>query len=274
MPDKTILAAAGVDVGTEYVKAVVVAEDGHVLGRAVLPARGYFQACAYEVLAAALDDAQVAEADLSAIGATGFAMNSLPRATLTATEASCHAVGAFHHFGRPMTLVDIGGRDARVIHVDEAGHRVDSCGVRRCATGLGNFLMFAARHLDVSSSRLQELAAAAERGVPVTSYCSVFSASEVLERLRDGAGLEEVARGCMDSIAERIVEIGGFRDPLVACGGVVEYFPSVVEAFQELAGMPVHTVPEPIYTGALGAALKVLAMSPSHDAGALKEQIR
>lgn len=66
--------------------------------------------------------------------------------------------------------------------------------------------------------------------------------------------------------------MGGFRDPLVACGGVVEYFPSVVEAFQTLAGMPVHTVPEPIYTGALGAALKVLAMSTSHGAGALKEK--
>ena len=45
--------AAGVDVGTECVKAAIATVDGRVIGRAVMPTRGYFQACVYEVLAAA-----------------------------------------------------------------------------------------------------------------------------------------------------------------------------------------------------------------------------
>jgi predicted CoA-substrate-specific enzyme activase len=254
--------AAGVDVGTECVKATVATEDGRVIGRAVMPTRGYFQTCVHEVLAAALDDAQRREEELAGIGATGFGLECVPGATLTAGEAACHALGAFQHVGHAMTLVNIGGRDPHVIAVDNEGRRTAARGARRCAVGIGSFLMFAARHLDVSPTRLQELASAAGgRSARVSSYCSVFSASEVLERLREGATREEIAHGCMHSIAERIIEIGGFEDPVVICGGVAEYFPGVLGALQEQSGLKVQAVPDPIFTAAHGAALRVFRPS-------------
>jgi len=258
MFDRESRIAAGVDVGTECVKAVVASEDGRVLGRAVTPARGYFQACAYEALTAAREDAQIDADAIEAIGATGFGMDCVADASLRAGNGACHAFGAFQHVSRAMTLVDIGGRDPHVIRVDDLGRRTDARGARRCALGIGSFLMFTARHLDVPPGRLQELAAAAERSVSVSSYCSVFSATEVLERLRDGATREEVALGCIRSVAERIVEIGGFQPPLYVCGGVVEYFPGVVLTLESLAGVSVQVVPEPMYTAAVGVALLTL----------------
>jgi predicted CoA-substrate-specific enzyme activase len=250
--------AAGVDVGTECVKAVIVRADERVIGRAVVPTRGYFQACVYEVLAAALDDAQRTEGDLAGIGATGFGMDCVPNATLTATEAACHARGAYHHAGQRMTLINIGGRDPHLIQVDVDGRRVDARNVRRCAVGVGSFLMFTARHLDVTATRLQELASAAVQPAVISSYCSVFSATGVLERLREGATREDVALGCMRSIAERIVELGAFESPVYVCGGVAEYFPGVLREMEVLSGVPVKAIPDPIFTGALGAALKVV----------------
>ena len=255
--------AAGVDVGTEYVKAVVLAAEGRVLGRAVIPTRGYFQACAYEALHAALQDADAQFDDLTGIGATGFAMNCVPQLTHTATESSCHALGAYHHFGHAMTLVNIGGRQPEVITVDESGRRTGTRAARGCAVGVGSFLMFAARHLDVSPVRLDELAsAAAGHAAPVSSYCSVFSATAVLERLREGAVREEVALGCIVSIAERVAEIGGFDAPIVVSGGVAEYFPGVMRALEALTGRQVITMPDPIFAGALGAALLVFRSPP------------
>lgn len=258
MPDVERSIAAGVDAGTECVKAVIADETGHVLGRSVVPTRGYFQACAYEAIAAALDDAQRRERDLAGIGATGFAMNCVKEATVTATDSSCHALGAFLRLGHPMTLIDIGGRDPHVISVDDTGRRVEARGVRRCALGVGSFLMFTARHLDVNPTRLQELAAMADHPVTVGSYCSVFSSSEVLERLREGASREEIAAGCLHSIAQRILEMGGFEDPVFVCGGVAEYFPGVLRALEALSGHTIRAVPDPIFTGALGVAMKVL----------------
>lgn len=247
--------AAGVDVGTECVKAVVADEDGQVLGRAVTPARGYFQACAFEALAAACDDAQVDQQALESIGATGFGEACVSNAAVHAGDATCHAIGAFQRIPHRMTLVDIGGRDPHVITVDDLGRRTEAKGVRRCAIGIGSFLMFTARHLDVPPTGLQELAASASRGVHVSSYCSVFSASEVLERLREGATREEVAAGCIESIADRIAEIGGFRDPVYVCGGVVEFFPGLLSVVQARTGVSVQVVPDPMYTAALGAAM-------------------
>src|ERR1019366_2200605 len=180
--------AAGVDVGTECVKAIVLNAAGRTLGRAVLPTRGYFQACAHEAFMAALDEAQLHVEDLVGVGATGFGMHCVPQATRTATESACHALGAFHAAGHAMTLVNIGGRDPHVIKVDDAGRRISAHGVRGCAVGICSFMMFAARHLDVSPTRLEELASAAgSQAAVVSSYCSVFSGTEVLERLREGA---------------------------------------------------------------------------------------
>lgn len=249
--------AVGVDVGTECVKALVVNADGRVLGRSVIPTRGYFQAVAYEAIHAALADAEMAGDSLVGIGATGFGMSCVPQAIRTATESACHALGAFHHLGHAMTLVNIGGRQPEVISVDEAGRRTGTRGARGCAVGVGSFLMFAARHLDVSPTRLDELALAAGHAAPVSSYCSVFSADSVLERLREGAMREEVALGCLVSIAERVAEIGGLEAPIVISGGVAEYFPGVLRALESLAGLPVITMPDPIFAGALGAALLV-----------------
>ena len=255
MIDNAKKITAGVDVGTECVKAVVVGEDGHVLGRAVTPSRGYFQACAYEALAAACDDAQIDESTLSGLGVTGFGMGCVGNATVRAGDAACHALGAFQNLPHPMTLVDIGGRDPHVITVDDHGRRTEARSIRRCALGIGSFLTFTARHLDIPPARLQELASAAARPVNVSSYCSVFSATDVLERLREGATREEVALGCIQSIAERIVEIGGFHEPLYVCGGVVEFFPGLLAAMHEGVGVAVQVVPDPMYTAALGAAM-------------------
>jgi predicted CoA-substrate-specific enzyme activase len=251
-------AAAGVDVGTECVKAIVVDASGGVIGRSVVFTRGYFQACVHEALAAALDDAQAREQDLAGVCATGFAASCVPQATTTATETACLARGAFRHHPSAMTVINIGGRDPRVIQVDDAGRRLEALAVRRCAVGIGTFLMFTARHLDVHPTRLQELAAAAERPAQISSFCSVFSGTEILERLREGASREEIALGSMHSIAERILEIGGFKEPLVVTGGVPEYFPGVIRALESQSGLKVTMVSQPLFAGALGAALKAL----------------
>jgi predicted CoA-substrate-specific enzyme activase len=249
---------AGADVGTECVKAIVAGDGGEILGRATVPTRGYFQSCFDEALTNALQEAQLQPAQLSAICATGFGASCVPSATRTVTETLCHARGAFHHHPRAMTVVDIGGRDPKLIHVDGSGRVASSKSVRKCAVGIGTFLMFASRHLDVHPTRLMDLATSAEKAAPVGSYCSVFAEVEVIELLRGGASAGEIALGCMHSIADRILEMDHLASPVLVTGGVCEYFPGVVKALGERSGLSVEVVPEPIMAGALGAALYAL----------------
>ncbi len=257
------MVVAGADIGTECVKAVVAAERGKILGRAAVPTRGYFQACYQEAMSNALAEAQVRSADLKAVFVTGFGASCATDASQAVTETLCHARGAFHHMGKAMTLVDIGGRDPKIVHVDGRGGVVASKSARKCAVGIGTFLMFTSRHLDVHPTRLMDLATSAGKPAAVGSYCSVFAEVEVIELLRRGVPAGEIALGAMYSVADRIMEMDRLAGPLAVAGGVCEYFPGVVKALAERSGCPVEVVPEPIMTGALGAALCALDGAPA-----------
>jgi predicted CoA-substrate-specific enzyme activase len=247
---------AGVDVGTECVKTVILTEGRTIIGRSVVPTGGYFQDIVRESLHAALDEAQIQEAELAGLCATGFGMECVTHAPLTAGETTCHALGAFQSCGGQLTVIDLGGREPKVIHVSADGRPEEIHTLRRCAVGLGTFLMFASRHLDVHPTQLQELAARVEEPAAIGSYCSVFAGSDILDRLREGYSREAIALGCLHSVAERVIEIGGFREPLKVTGGVAEFFPGVIKAICQLTGMKAEVVPEPIQAGALGAAIK------------------
>ncbi len=249
--------SAGIDVGTECIKVVVINDQGVMLGNSIVARRGYFQDRVIEAFPIALEDAQVAAEDLTGICATGFAENCVPMATTFLGDSACHALGAFHYQKQAICVIDIGGRDPKAIEVNEQGRPTGIQTLRRCAAGIGTFLIFAARHLDVHPSHLQEMATRTNEPCDVGSYCSMFSGQDILEKLREGVSRESVALGCINSIADRVVEIGRFDGPIFVTGGVAEYFPGVLSAIATKTGNHVEAIPQPILTGALGAALWV-----------------
>jgi (R)-2-hydroxyacyl-CoA dehydratese activating ATPase len=253
--------SVGIDVGTECIKVAVINDQGVLLGSSIVARRGYFQDRVAEAFPVALEDAQVDAEQLEGICATGFAENCVPVATSYMGETACHALGAFHHHQGPMNVLDIGGRDPKAIRVNAQGRPTSIQTLRRCATGLGTFLIFAARHLDVHPSHLQELAASTDESCDIGSYCSMFSGQSILEKLRDGVSREAVALGCINSIADRVIEIDRFTDSIYVTGGVAEYFPGVLSAIAKKTGLTVEAVPQPILAGALGAALWVFENS-------------
>ena len=263
----------GIDVGTECVKAVVLDGAGTLIGNAVVPRAGYFQDRVTEVQATALDDAQVGEDDLVGICATGFAENCVPHATSFLGETACHAMGAFHFHHEPMTVIDLGGRDPKVIRVDGQGRPTAIETLRRCAAGIGTFLIFAARQLDIHPTHLQEMANMADHPADIGSYCSIFSGGDILEKLRDGATREQIALGCIHSVADRVLEIGKLEGTVRVTGGVPEYFPGVLQILAERSGCDISTVPQPILAGAVGAALWAQqAPHPGHAHEIKREQ--
>ena len=53
------MVVAGVDLGTECVKTVLLDGGAKIVGRATVPTRGYFQDCFQEATGNALQEAQV-----------------------------------------------------------------------------------------------------------------------------------------------------------------------------------------------------------------------
>jgi len=154
-----------------------------------------------------------------------------------------------------MTVVDIGAQDSKVIHLDDRGRRIGFKMNRKCAAGTGAFLEEIAHRLGLGVEQLNTLAEQATRQLTLGSFCTVFAATEILEKIRAGERVENIVQGAFRSVVKRIQEMESVSGMLVVTGGVAAYNPLLVRLLGEAFGVEAHTPPEPQLAGALGAAL-------------------
>ena len=105
---------------------------------------------------------------------------------------------------------------------------------------------------------LNGLAERATKEVTLGSFCTVFTATEILARIRAGEKVEDIVRGAFRSVVKRILEMDTVDGALVMTGGVVAHNPYLATLVEESFGQPVLVPPDPQYVGALGAALFAL----------------
>ncbi len=246
---------AGIDIGASAAKAVVVDDELAVLGHDVRPSGMDFTASGETSLEAALGQADLATADLQRIVATGYGRDNVIAAHDTRTEIDCHAHAAYHVHPHAMTVVDVGGQDNKIIRISEQGRRLGFQLNRKCAAGTGAFLEEISARLAVPLDELNALAAAAEQGRTLNSFCTVFASTEVLARIRAGEDRRDIARGIFASVVARVTESAALTPPVLATGGVAQHNPAFVELLGESVGSPVILPPQPQLMGALGAAL-------------------
>lgn len=257
---------AGIDVGTTTTKAVVINAHREILGRFVQRSGADLASAAREAFEEALaqagsaarqSPAQVRDA-LQAVVATGYGRRNVPFAHDTKTEISCHARGCYHYFPEAITVVDIGGQDNKIIKLDAQGKRTSFKMNRKCAAGTGAFLEEIARKLDIPLGDLEGLARTSSNAVKIGSYCTVFTATEVLDRIRAGEALEDIVRGLFDSVIKRILEMGALIGKVVMTGGVVAHNNIIAELLSARSGKTIEIAPHPQEMGAFGAALFAL----------------
>jgi predicted CoA-substrate-specific enzyme activase len=247
---------AGIDVGSATTKAVVIDAEGAVVGHHVVRSGASFGGAAEGALSAALEMAGLRRDDLGAVIGTGYGRTNVAGAADTRTEIACHGRGAYHHFPRAITVVDIGGQDNKVIELDEAGKRISFKMNRKCAAGTGAFIEEIAHRLDVPLGELNGLALRSTTALSLNSFCTVFAATEVLARIREGVAVEDLARAAFRSVARRIMESHPLKGEVVLTGGVVAHNSVVVDLLAEARGAVRPLLPpQPQLVGALGAAL-------------------
>ena len=252
---------AGIDVGTTTTKAVVIDADNKVLGCFVQRSGADLTSAAETALQEALARARASRATVRAIVATGYGRKNVPFAHDARTEISCHGRGCHHYFPEAITVVDIGGQDSKLIKLDAQGKRIGFKMNRKCAAGTGAFLEEIAHKLNIPISDLNGLACSAGKTAQIGSYCTVFTATEVLDRIRAGERVDEIVRGLFDSVARRILEMDTLSGRVIMTGGVVAFNAIVADLLSARARIKVEIAPHPQEMGAFGAAL--FAKEPS-----------
>lgn len=245
----------GIDVGASTTKAIILDRRAEVLGYAVVDSGADFEGAAGKAFDKALKKADGVSRDYCFVIGTGYGRRNVSFASETKTEISCHAQGSYFHFPREHTLIDIGGQDSKIIKIDDSGKRTSFKMNRKCAAGTGAFLEEMAYRLKISLEKLNGLAEKARNDVEIGSYCTVFSATEILTKIRENIPVEDIVKGVFTSVIKRALEMDPLEGDVVMSGGVVAHNPYFVQMFRERIGKDIFVPPLPQLTGAFGAAL-------------------
>lgn len=187
--------------------------------------------------------------------ATGYGRVAVEFADYVITEITCHAKGGGYMAGDNCTIIDVGGQDTKVIVV-ENGMVQDFLMNDKCSAGTGKFLEIMANRLGVT---LQELFDMASGGtvIPISSLCTVFAESEVINYIGEGRKREDIAAGVVDSVAAKVAQLSQRKNlsrKVILTGGLSdsEYFTRILS---EKVNHKVEPTENGRYAGALGAAL-------------------
>lgn len=127
----------------------------------------------------------------------------------------------------------------------------------KCSAGTGKFLEIMAAALGYPIEGFGEAALGGDRGLKISSMCTVFAESEAVSLLHRGVPREDIAMALHAAVAERaagLLHRVGFKPPLVFSGGVARNR-CLVQLLEEKMGCPVLVAPDPQVLGAVGAAL-------------------
>ncbi|HDZ90024.1 MAG: ATPase [Deltaproteobacteria bacterium] len=246
---------AGVDVGSSRTKVAILDRKKRLVGHAVRRSGTDFSETAEVCLKESLDMAGLPREGMARCVSTGYGRKNVLFSDDTKTEIGCHARGCYHYFPVAMTIIDIGGQDNKVIKVDARGRRLNFKMNRKCAAGTGAFLEEMSMRLGIPLEEMDSLARESEQMVELGSYCTVFSGTEVLEKIREGKKVPDIVKGLFFSVIKRVLEMDSLTDRVAMTGGVVAHNPILVEMVKEITGREILVPEYPQLTGAVGAAL-------------------
>jgi (R)-2-hydroxyacyl-CoA dehydratese activating ATPase len=245
----------GVDVGASRTKVAVLNAGKKLIGHSIRKSGTDFRHTADICLVSALDMAGISADNITAAVSTGYGRKNVSFTQGTKTEIGCHAKGAYHYFPMAITVLDIGGQDNKVIRLDDKGRRLNFKMNRKCAAGTGAFLEEMSLRLEIPLEEMDSLARESTDMVELGSFCTVFSATEVLEKIRQGKKVPDIVKGLFFSVIKRVLEMDIMSGKVVMTGGVVAHNPYLVQMVREISKMDVNTPEYPQLAGAVGAAL-------------------
>ena len=257
---------AGIDIGSTMTKVVIADSDGIITASIIRATGPEHRKLANRVMEEALSRAGLRLNDIAYIIATGYGRINVPFADKQVTEISCHAKGVHTQIPGARTVIDVGGQDCKGIKLNSKGRIVDFVMNDKCAAGAGRFLELMADTLGVKLEELGKLSLTARSEAVISSTCTVFAEQEVITRLAEGVPMADLVAGIHKSIATRIVGLVNrikIEPEVVLTGGGAKNI-GLVKALETKLGMNVKIPPEPLLTGALGAA--ILAKEAVHEA--------
>ncbi|MFX0102301.1 MAG: acyl-CoA dehydratase activase [Candidatus Hodarchaeota archaeon] len=205
----------------------------------------------------ALDKIGLKPGDIDFCVGTGYGREKIPFIQKSLSEISCHGKGAYMLNPDIRTIIDIGGQDCKVISLDKTGDLKDFIMNEKCAAGTGRYLEIMAGLLNLSLDDLGKISLKAKTPIVMSSVCSIYAQSEVLQYISKKTRKEDIAAGINKAMAERVIMMTKKKvlEPDYTISGGVAKNIGVVRSMEKILGIKFIKLPvDSQLVGALGAA--------------------
>ncbi|MBW1785870.1 MAG: 2-hydroxyglutaryl-CoA dehydratase [Deltaproteobacteria bacterium] len=247
--------AAGLDIGSKSTKLVFLGQDG-IAGHYVIPTGANSGKAGEQIMELGLADIQLVPDDIAFLVATGYGRHSVESAKKV-SEISCQGKGIRSLFPEAEVIIDIGGQDFKVIKLKKEGTILSFAMNDKCAAGTGRYLELMAGIFDMNLDTFSEAGDTTSDGEEISSVCTVFAETEVINHISRGAEEKEIISGIFTAVSKRVYSLAqrfiGDATSVVFTGGVAMNI-GVAKALERVSGCTILTPREPQITAALGAA--------------------
>ena len=250
-----MVCVAGIDIGSAFSKAVVMAGN-KIVAYHVKPSGGNYRLTAEQVMEEALTKAKLILEDVDYTVATGYGAANVSISQETVSDISCLAKGVYYLFPTARTAIDIGGQFTRVFKLDNRGRATAFLLSEKCAAGSGRFLQVIARVLQIDLKDIGKLSLQSKKKVEFNTGCAVFAESEAVSRIAEGAAKEDILAGLHRALAAKVqtmMERLGIEPDCALVGGGAKDI-GLVKSIEESLACSLLVPEEPQIVAALGAA--------------------
>lgn len=247
----------GVDSGSTSTDVVIMNADRHIVATTIVPTGARAADAAARAMGEALSKAGLAAGEVALRVSTGYGRDNIEGMDSSVTEITCHARGAHYLAPDARSVIDIGGQDSKVIHLNANGSVAGFVMNDKCAAGTGRFMEAMARVLEMDLDEFCRRGLEWHHEVRITSMCTVFAESEVVSLVAANTPTPDVIHGLDVSVARKTATLAsrvGAEPPYLMTGGVAQN-EGVVRALSDVLKAPVATHEDSQLCGAIGAAL-------------------
>lgn len=249
----------GVDIGSTYVKGVILDEAFGMVAHHMAPTGSDLQGAAERVVNETGEMAGLRKSDLAYCITTGYGRYQYDDRDLQVTDLTATARGAVFLFPETRTVLDIGGQTVKASRLD-AYHKVRTFRLNdKCASGTGMFLEKTVRYMGYKTEDIDGLLKKAHDPASISGVCTVFAESEVINHLSNSVPPEDIMLGAGMSLTKRSVQLLKRInvEPQVTLVGGIMRWDVMAKAIRDELKMEAN-VPEgdmPQFTAALGCAI-------------------
>jgi (R)-2-hydroxyacyl-CoA dehydratese activating ATPase len=242
----------GIDLGSREVK-VVLLENDRIEGRFKVGTMSFYRDyCSFQhKIVVNVEKLGIKEFDMAV--STGYGRNNTDLSRFTPiNEVKAHVYGAAWQTGlKDFILLDVGGQDVKIARVQNS-IMTDLELNDKCAASCGRYLENMAGVLEIP---LEQMSQYTENPVELNSTCAVFSESELIGKIAEGASMESLCAGVNYSLYKRLqpllMKFKGRK--LVLSGGVARG--RALREFLKTEYDEIVSLEDPQFNGAVGCCV-------------------